>query len=69
MSKKRDHGNLPPKESRSILVSFESRNGTWALFSARALIHFPSELSERFIDLASSSMSPSLPGGEKNNKY
>jgi len=65
MSKKRDHGNLPPKESRSILVSFESRNGTWALFSARALIHFPSELSERFIDLASSSMSPSLPGGEK----
>lgn len=51
----------PPKESRTNLVSFESRNGTWALFSASALMHFPNALKERLIDLASSNVCPSLP--------
>lgn len=52
---------LPPNESRSNLVSFESRNGTCALFSASALIHLPNALKDRLIDLASSSVCPSLP--------
>lgn len=52
---------LPPNESRSNLVSFESRTGTCGLFSASALMHFPSALKERLIDLASSSIWPSLP--------
>lgn len=60
---------LPPKESLSNLVSLESRIGTWALFSARALIHFPNALSERFIDLASSSVCPSLPGEKTDGKF
>jgi len=52
---------LPPNESRNNLVSFESRNGTCALFSASALIHFPNALKDRLIDLASSNVCPSLP--------
>ena len=60
-TKYRKHEHSPPNESRSNLVSFESRTGTCALFSASALIHFPSALSERLIDLASSKVCPSLP--------
>lgn len=41
--------------------SLESRTGTWALFSASALIHFPRALNDRLIDLASSKVCPSLP--------
>lgn len=52
---------IPPNESLSNLVSFESRTGTCALFSANALMHFPNALKERLIDLASSSVCPSLP--------
>lgn len=51
----------PPNESRSNLVSLESLVGICGLFSANAFIHFPRELSERFINLASSSKWPSLP--------
>lgn len=58
---------LPPNESRSNLVSFESRNGTCALFSARAFIHLPNALKDKLIDLASSSVCPSLPI-KKNEK-
>lgn len=56
------HPILPPNESRSNLVSFESRTGIWELFSANALMHFPSALNERLIDFASSNVCPSLPG-------
>lgn len=51
----------PPNESRSNLVSFESRTGTCGLFSASALMHLPNALKERLIDLASSNVCPSLP--------
>lgn len=51
----------PPNESRSNLVSFESLVGICGLFSANAFIHFPREVSERLINLASSSKWPSLP--------
>ena len=48
-------------ESRSILVSFESLVGICGLFSASALMHFPKEVNERLMNLASSIMWPSLP--------
>lgn len=59
---------LPPNESRSNLVSFESRNGTCALFSASALIHLPNALKDKLIDLASSSVCPSLPAKKQKNE-
>jgi hypothetical protein len=41
---------LPPSESWSNLVSFESLYGIWCDFpSTKALITFPSALSERLI--------------------
>ena len=55
------HWILPPNESHNNLVSFESRNGTWSLFSTSALIHFPNALKDRLIDLDSSNVCPSLP--------
>lgn len=51
----------PPNESRSNLVSLESLVGICGLFSAKALIHLPSEVRERFINFASSRRWPSLP--------
>lgn len=57
---------LPPNESLSNLVSFESRTGTCALFSARAFMHLPNALSERLMDLASSNICPSLPAKINN---
>ncbi|BAS96042.1 Os06g0137166 [Oryza sativa Japonica Group] len=47
---------LPPNESLSNLVSFESRTGTCGLFSASALMHFPSALRDKLIDFASSNV-------------
>lgn len=52
---------IPPNESRSNLVSFESRNGTCELSSANALMHLPNALNDRLIDFASSRVCPSLP--------
>ena len=50
----------PPTCSRR--VSLESRKGTWvAAGSARALMHMPSVVSERLIDLASVARRPVLP--------
>jgi len=40
-----------PNESHNNVVSFESRNGTCALFPISMLIQFPNALNDRFIDL------------------
>ena len=44
-------------------MSLESRKGTWAAFSARALMHIPSMCSDRLMLFASSARRPgSTPG-------
>ena len=56
----------PPNESRSSLVSLESLTGTCELPSASALMHFPSAVSDRLIDLASSREDPPTPEKRPN---
>jgi len=54
---------LPPRDSVSSLVSFESRKGTKfnGLFEARADTQFDRAAMDLFIFLASWSLRPSLP--------
>ena len=47
---------LPPSESHSMCVNFESRYGTWRLDSVRAVITFPRAERDLLIDLASVSV-------------
>lgn len=49
---------LPPSDSCSKRVSLESRNGTCRSSKARALMHMPRVVRERFMDLASVARCP-----------